>query len=92
MKALIIFIFIISSSLASSEELSCSLKGTAIHFVNGIANTEEDANLSIDRIEDEFKANPRNIDRIGKVYFDYSYNETHGAVKDLLESGAQKIQ
>jgi hypothetical protein len=91
MKALIISLFIISSSLAFSQELTCSLKGTAIHFVNGIANTEEDAILSTDRLETIYKINSQKIDRLGKVEFDYSYNETHGIMKDLLESGAQKI-
>lgn len=81
-------LFIISSSLAS--ELKCSLRGTEIHFVNGVKNTPENVENSVEVLEyalENFSA----FDRIGILEFGSTYNHSHGYIEDFLESGSQKI-
>lgn len=71
-------------------DLTCSKSGTAIIYVNGVDNQEEDAANSIFEVE---KLNLKTqLDKKSKVSYTYSYNDSHGAQLDFIEATAQKLR
>ena len=98
MKFLILFLFLISSIAAhatlTQRVLNCSQAGTDVLLVNGISWGED---VVADILYQNFKPNIPN-DYINKkntvgnfVVFKFSYNHSNGFVRDILESGAQKL-
>jgi len=86
MKFLWSFLFVLLT-------LSLQAAKTDIYFGNGIMTIERDAQYNAEKIlktkiKESFGENFYNT-HINKV--SYSYNQTKGFVRDILESGAQKI-
>lgn len=93
MKHLIfIFFLLFLTNNVFSQVLTCSIKGTLIHYVNGIDSNEDDSEKSLNQLERYLKPLSHDLDKNGLIDFKYSYNHTYGKVDDLLESGAQLIQ
>jgi hypothetical protein len=82
---------IINISTTYAAELTCSIKGTRIHYINGIGNSDKDVILARATLRKHFEEYPKDIDKTGIVSFDYTHNHTFGEIDDFIESAAQDL-
>lgn len=88
---LLVFTLIFNSFYSYANSLNCSLSGTQIQYINGVANTKIDVIASIKKLESYLEKKHDSLDRRNIVTYDWSYNHTHGRLADFFESGAQRI-
>jgi hypothetical protein len=81
MKKVLLILFVCSALLFANK--------TDIYFGNGILTTLKDAKHNLRILKDEIRESEIDISHIND--YKLSYNQTAGLVRDLLESGLQKI-
>lgn len=93
MKNIFLLIVILSCSFSAfSNEVTCSVNGTTVLFVNGIRN--DSSHVSVSRAKLKYHLSPISykIDRNSIVEFDASINTSIDLVSDVLEAGAHSIE
>lgn len=100
--------FLISLSYSQSVELPCSKNGTTLFYINGMFNSDGEAQLSLSEVKNLYSREneKKTIDSSGETYFDYVYQQSLykmnsestplpdevGRISDLIEVAGEYIQ
>lgn len=91
-KLILLLLMSFYGSQLMAAQLTCSINGTEILFVNGVDNTLKDIDNSLHSLERHFELIPFDVDKKMIVGIDFSYNHTVNENLDFLEAGAQSIE